>query len=216
MKFLAVGNICKTQIEHQIYGVIAKTLDSLGCSIIKIHLFKSGSKNILQIILEKNNGEPVNINDCTGASRAISTILDTKDDIIDMAYNLEVMSAGINRPLTRPEDFTRFITQRARIKVIQKIDGIATFYGEIIKCDGKVVTIKQESSLLAIELSNISDASLDLIEKQDFIRENKNTPEYKKKFQGKRVSDRKLKSNNDRGIKKNKKFNLEKKKLNKS
>ena len=208
MKLLAVGNICKTQIEHQIYEAIVKTLDSLGYSIIKIRLFRSGDKNILQVTLEKNTGDPVSINDCTEASRAISVILDTKDDIINISYNLEVMSTGINRPLTRPEDFTRFITQRARIKVIQKIDGIGVFYGIITKFDGKVVIIKQDSSLVAIELSNISDAALDLVEKQERFKENKNTLEYKKKFHGKRISDRKFKSDkklyNNRVIKENK------------
>ena len=194
MELLAVGNICKTQIEHQVYGEVAKTLDSLGYVIIKIRLFRSGEKSVLQVILEKSNGEPVHINDCEQASRCISAILDTKEDIIDATYNLEVMSTGVNRPLTRPEDFARFIEQRARIKVIQKIDGVGVFYGTISRFDGKVIVITQEVSSVAIEFSNISDAALDLIEREERFKEDKKTPEYQQRFEGKRVSERKSRS----------------------
>ena len=195
MELLAVGNVCRTQIEHKVYGEVVKTIDSLEYIIVKIRLFRSGDKSVLQVLLEKNDGEPVSINDCEKASKAMAAILDVKDDFIDAAYNLEVMSAGINRPLTRPEDFERFMGQRARIKLVQKIDGVGVFYGAISKFDGKVVVINQEESSVAIEFSNISDAALDLIEREERFKEDKNSPEYQQRFEGKRVSERKFGSN---------------------
>ena len=192
MELLAVGNVCRTQIEHKVYGEVAKTLDSLSYEIIKLRLFRSGDKSVLQFILEKSNGDPVSIDDCQKASKCISAILDTKEEFIENSYNLEVMSSGINKPLTRPIDFERSIGSRVRIKVIQKIEDVGVFYGTISKFDGKVVILNQETSSVAINFSNISDATLDLIEKEERVREDRTTPEYKKKFQDKRVSNRKF------------------------
>lgn len=192
MELLAVGNVCRTQIEHKVYGEVAKTLDSLSYEIIKLRLFRSGDKSVLQFVLEKSNGDPVSIDDCQKASKCISAILDTKEEFIENSYNLEVMSSGINKPLTRPIDFERSIGSRVRIKVIQKIEDVGVFYGTISKFDGKVVILNQETSSVAINFSNISDATLDLIEKEERVREDRTTPEYKKKFQDKRVSTRKF------------------------
>ncbi len=192
MELLAVGNVCRTQIEHKVYGTVFKTLESLSYEIIKIRLFRSGDKSVLQFTLERSNGEPVSINDCDKASKCISAILDTREDFIDSSYNLEVMSSGINKPLTRPIDFERSIGQRVRIKVTEKIEGVGVFYGVISKFDGKVIILNQEMSSVAINFSNISDAALDLIEKEERIKEDRTTPEYKKKFEGKRVSNRKF------------------------
>ena len=190
---LATGTVCRTQIEHKIYGIVAKTLYSVEYTIVKIRMFGSGSKSVVQLMLEKNDGEAINISDCEKASKAVSAILDTYEDLIDSSYNLEIMSTGLNRPITRPEEFEKYVGHKVRVRTIVKIDGINLFMGSIVKADNKTFILKLQDaeSTVVIEIANVSNANLEIIERQERVKEDKKSPEYKKKFEGKRVSKRK-------------------------
>src|SRR4029078_9067728 len=59
---------------------------------------------------------PVSHADCERVSRDISAALDVSD-VISHAYQLEVSSPGLDRPLRRERDFARFAGQNARIKL---------------------------------------------------------------------------------------------------
>ena len=161
---LANGTVCRTQTEIKIYDLIANTLHSLEYVIVKIRMFRSGERYVLQMLIEKIDGETVTITDCEQASRQVSAILDVNESVLDNSYNLEVSSTGINRPLTRPEDFERFIGIKVRVKTLTKIDGSSLFFGIITKSDGQTVVVDNEEvqSSIAIEMENIIDANLDL------------------------------------------------------
>ncbi len=67
----------------------------------------------LQIMAERRDGVAMTVDDCADISRALSAILDVEDPI-SAAYTLEVSSPGIDRPLTRPQDFERFAGHEAK------------------------------------------------------------------------------------------------------
>lgn len=190
---LASGNVCRTQIEHKIYQIIAKTLHSLGYFIVKMRLFRSGEKSTLQVCLEKNDGKAVNISDCEKASKCISAILDVKEDLIEESYHLEVMSTGVNRPLTRSEDFSSNIGNNVRIKTLRKIDTSSVYNGRLVKASENNIVLDCGDGLVAIELNNIGDASLQVNFDPPQRKEDKKSPQYKQKFEDKQKSNRKAK-----------------------
>ena len=54
--------------------------------------------------------------DCVNVSRAVSALLDVRD-VLPEAYNLEVSSPGVDRPLKTLPHFARFLNQRARVRL---------------------------------------------------------------------------------------------------
>jgi ribosome maturation factor RimP len=85
--------------------------------------------------------------DCARVSRDVSAALDVAD-IISHAYQLEVSSPGLDRPLRREGDFARFVGESARIKLSDEdgVEGRRNFSGKIraakdgrveIECDGR-------------------------------------------------------------------------------
>ena len=90
--------------------------------------------------------------DCERVSRDISAALDVAD-LIPHAYELEVSSPGLDRPLRRLQDFSRFTGREARIRMTEGVDGRRNFSGRIagveaapaagldgfvaIECDGR-------------------------------------------------------------------------------
>jgi hypothetical protein len=60
-------------------------------------------------------------------------------DIIPHAYALEVSSPGLDRPLRRERDFARFAGERARVRLVEGVDGRRNFSGTLRgACDGRV------------------------------------------------------------------------------
>lgn len=85
-----------------------------GCELVSLEIVGSMSRPTLRVYIDKKGG--VNVDDCAKISSAISPELDAVDPL-PSAYELEVSSPGIERPVERPQDFARFAGYRARIKL---------------------------------------------------------------------------------------------------
>ena len=83
------------------------------------------------------------------------------EDPISEAYILEVSTPGIDRPLTRPGDFARWIGHAARIELARPIDGRRRFTGTIMSEDeaGVHIELDDETELVA-GVHEMSRASL--------------------------------------------------------
>jgi ribosome maturation factor RimP len=91
----------------------------------------------------------VSHDDCARVSRDVSAALDVAD-LISHAYQLEVSSPGLDRPLRREGDFARFVGENARVRLSEEgggeVGGRRNFSGKIrsakdgrveIECDGR-------------------------------------------------------------------------------
>jgi ribosome maturation factor RimP len=94
-------------------------------------------------------GGKVGLDDCERVSRDVSAALDVADSI-PHAYQLEVSSPGLDRPLRRERDFARFVGESARIRLIDGVEGRRNFHGTLraakdgrveIACDGRSYTL---------------------------------------------------------------------------
>jgi ribosome maturation factor RimP len=87
--------------------------------------------------------DSVSVDDCANVSRELSAILDV-EDIVPIAYTLEVSSPGLDRPLRQLDDYGRFAGRRAKIVVRQPVDGQGFFKGTLGGVDGREVLIEGE------------------------------------------------------------------------
>ena len=56
-------------------------------------------------------------------------------------YSLEVSSPGVDRPLTKPEHFRRFLGRKVRVKTREAIEGQRNFKGTLADADDDTVTV---------------------------------------------------------------------------
>jgi ribosome maturation factor RimP len=91
------------------------------------------------------NPTVISVDDCERVSRDVSAALDVSDKI-SHAYQLEVSSPGLDRPLRRERDFARFVGESARVRLEVGVEGRRNFSGTIrgakdghveIACDGR-------------------------------------------------------------------------------
>lgn len=85
-----------------------------GCELVALDIAGAAARPVLRVYIDRKGG--VNVDDCARVSSAISPELDAADPVTS-AYDLEVSSPGIERPVQRAQDFARFAGFRAKIKL---------------------------------------------------------------------------------------------------
>lgn len=143
--------------------IVQAPLEPLGYSVVRVML-TGNYRRTLQIMIERLDEAPVQISDCERASRVISVHLD-QADLIQSAYDLEVSSPGLDRPLVKLNDFIRFNGRDIVIKTHVPIAQRKTFQGALRDVSGEVIHIAcQEDGgaevIVEIPFSSVKSARL--------------------------------------------------------
>ena len=104
-------------------------------------------------------GPSVGLDDCERVSRDVSAALDVAD-VIPHAYQLEVSSPGLDRPLRRERDFARFVGESARIRLIDGVEGRRNFLGTLRAAKDGRVEIACDGRSYEIPIDDIQKANL--------------------------------------------------------
>lgn len=113
----------------EIERLIAPSVEAAGYEIVRVR-FLGANEQTLQVMAERMDRKPVSVDDCANLSRLVSAILDVEDPVAS-SYTLEVSSPGIDRPLVRIDDYTRFSGFEAKVETRHPIDGRRRFRGRL-------------------------------------------------------------------------------------
>ena len=75
-------------------------------------------------------------------------------------HALEVSSPGLQRPLTKPDHFRRFLGRRARVRTRGEHNGHTSFTGELVGASDAEVTIAAPTGVVAIPYGDITRSNL--------------------------------------------------------
>lgn len=139
---------------------VAPTLEAMGFEVVRIALTGGTGRKTLQVMADRADGGQISIEDCEQISQTLSAIFDVEDPV-QGRYDLEVSSAGIDRPLTRPKDFAAYAGFEAKVETKVPVHGRKRFRGELrgINAD-ETVTITVDGETLEIPMSAIRTAKL--------------------------------------------------------
>ncbi len=115
---------------NKIDKILEAPFANLGLDIISISMHRLGKTNILQVLIDRQDGGNVSIEDCVECNKIASVLLDV-DDIVEGKYNLEISSAGENRPIVKLRDFRRFIGEKVKVELNREINNRKRFKGAI-------------------------------------------------------------------------------------
>ena len=149
-------------VESRISQIIEGAVTDLGYHLVRVQF--SGAKSgraQLQIMAEPIEPREMTVEDCETVSRHVAALLDVEDPIGD-AYVLEVSSPGLDRPLTRIEDYERFNGELAKITLRLMLDGRRRFNGRLAGFDeaGKII-LETSFGRFAFAFDEIDSARID-------------------------------------------------------
>lgn len=149
------------QLEEE----IAPILEDLGFDIVRIAVTGDNGRRIVQVMADKLDGSQIKINDCSIISKVMSEIFES-DPPLEGDYNLEVSSAGIDRPLTRTKDYRVYSGYEAKINMVRPIYGQKKFQG-IIKglSDESNILLEIDGNNVSLPITSVEQAQLVLTDK---------------------------------------------------
>jgi ribosome maturation factor RimP len=84
-----------------------------GLELVEVEWVRLSGRWTLRVFVDRPGG--ISLEDCQAASHTVEPVLDV-EDFIEPAYDLEVSSPGLDRPLRKSEDFERYAGQRVQVK----------------------------------------------------------------------------------------------------
>ena len=155
------GPAAAGEVVRRVRRLSETLLPGLGLELVDVEFRREPAGWVLRLYIDRA-GAPgqVTHEDCQRVSEELGDHLDV-EDLIAHPYHLEVSSPGLERPLTRLGDFTRFAGQAARITTREPLAGRKNFRGRLAGvADEAVLLDLDEGPRVAIPRALIAKARL--------------------------------------------------------
>ena len=117
-------------MSDALQGIVKTELTPLGLELFELRAGGTKSRHVLDVRIDRTDGEKVTVDDCARASRAIEARLDAVA-YAGTRYVLEVSSPGVERPLRNAGDWRRFVGRDAVVTSDNVEDGPAAASREV-------------------------------------------------------------------------------------
>lgn len=101
----------------------------------------------------------VSLEDCERVSRDVSATLDVAD-LVAHAYQLEVSSPGLDRPLRRERDFVRFEGEQVRVRMTEGVEGRRNFTGRLRGAQDGLVLLDCDGRTFHLPIGDVAKANV--------------------------------------------------------
>ncbi|MBQ3181122.1 MAG: ribosome maturation factor RimP [Firmicutes bacterium] len=146
-------------IERRVYDMAEPLCADNNAELVAVEWVKTGREWTLRLFIDAEGGVDHEL--CAAVSRVVSDALDVLD-FIEPAYNLEVSSPGLERPLVKPADFQRFAGEPVCIRLFAAQGGKKEFYGDLVGYtpEGVEITEEKTGTRLVFARADIAKAHL--------------------------------------------------------
>ena len=147
-----------TEVSIKALGEIVEPVASaMGFEVVRV-AYGGSDRPVLQVMAERPDGT-MTVEDCAKLSRELSVVLDVENPVSGR-YELEVISPGIDRPLTRLKDFEDFRGFEAKVETRTPIDGQKRFRGRVLGTEGDRIKLMADAGDLELLFDDIEKAKL--------------------------------------------------------
>lgn len=180
----------RISIVEQVEQIAQRVAAGKGLEIVEVQLLGGGGHRMLRIFIDRVPGtnrlpaadrldgetageaqaasadpgqlpEGVTLGDCEYISQQVGTILDVEDVIPGGKYTLEVSSPGVERRLSRPHEFARFVGQKIKVKLHDPVESQKTWTGLLRNFEEGVITLEPKpGKSLQFPLEQVQQANL--------------------------------------------------------
>lgn len=149
-----------TPIEEKIIDIAKPVVEDMGFSLHDVKVIGSAASPTVQIMAEDPKTRNLLVDDAAKISRAISAVMDVEDPI-NSAYRLEVSSPGIDRKLTKAQDFADYKDFEIKLETNTPAEnGQKRFRGVLNGIKDNVISVSTDQGDVDIPYSSVAQAKL--------------------------------------------------------
>jgi ribosome maturation factor RimP len=119
----------QADVASKIEEIAQRVAESEGLEVVEVEVKGGGNNRLVRISIDKPDG--VTHADCETVSQQVGTILDVEDVVPGGRYTLEVSSPGVERKLTKPQDYQRFQGKKVKIVLREPVEGRRNWDGPL-------------------------------------------------------------------------------------
>ena len=146
------------RIIEAVWRLVTPVCDAEGMELVLVEFQREPAGRILRLYIDKPGG--VHLDDCVHISRQVGDLLDVACDELRGPYNLEVTSPGVDRPLGKLSDFSRFKGNRVKIRTAAAIKGRSNYTGMLMGIEKEEILVLVDGVTFRIPYVNIAKAKL--------------------------------------------------------
>jgi len=143
--------------REELVKLLEPAVERLGYELADLELRIGGRNGVLRLFIDKPDG--IGTDDCEVVSRQVSAILDVEDPIPGN-YTLEVSSPVLDRTLTKPAHFKRFMGQDVRVKLRFPLSGRRSYRGALKAADDEKIEVEVDGESYSLPIATIESARL--------------------------------------------------------
>jgi len=145
------------RVSPGIETVIEPVVSGLGYEFVGAQFGQGENGQTLRVFIDTENG--VVVEDCVAVSKQLSAVLDV-EDTIKSAYQLEVSSPGVDRPLFTVSQFSEQKNEVVKVKMAVAVDGRRNFKGRLVDVENEAAIIEVDGIDYALPVSDVEEAHL--------------------------------------------------------
>ncbi len=145
------------ELIGRIWNLVEPVVAARDMEVLDIEYRRESLGWVLRIFLDSQRG--ITVENCAEISRVVGEMLDSAD-LIPIAYNLEVSSPGIDRPLRKLEHFQKHIGDIIEVRTISPVQNRRNFRGALKEVSPEGVTVQCDSQDYSIGMPLIERARL--------------------------------------------------------
>ena len=145
-----------TELVSRLTEALEPQAEEHGLELVAIEQSGGRGTPVLRVLLDCEGG--ITLDEIASANEWVSAVVDTQDPF-SRPYTLEISSPGIDRPLTKREDFSRFVGETVTLKV-QAAEKRKSWTGTLEGMDGEDVALRVDGEHIAVPYETIQKARL--------------------------------------------------------
>lgn len=153
--------INRKEILKNVRNISESITKQLGFELVDLEYVKEFGSYFLRVYIDKLGG--VTLDDCREVSELLGKKLD-EEDLIKVAYYLEVSSPGLDRPLKTDNDLRRNLNKDIEIKLYKALNNKKMYEGMLSDFNEKeVIIIEDDDNQVKIPRDYISIIKLKIV-----------------------------------------------------
>lgn len=144
-------------MQEQLDTLINTTVTGLGYDLWGYECRPQQESALLRVFIDAEDG--ITVDDCGKVSNQLSAALDV-DDLIPVAYILEVSSPGMDRVLFVPAHFARYLGEQIKVRTRLPVEKRRNFVGKLLEVDDEKISMQVEGNRYTIPHDIIDRARL--------------------------------------------------------
>ena len=145
-----MGQQSREEIVETVREITERVAAREGIEVVDVELLGAGRNRVLRIYIDRPSAEAVEPGspqgvthaDCEFISHQVGTILDVEEVVPGEHYALEVSSPGVERKLSRPREFERFVGHKIKVVLRKPMENQRHWVGALKGFDQGVITLE--------------------------------------------------------------------------